>query len=131
MFRASSPSSSTDAGSVLDRWSNSAGGRPSPLKPDRYPDGPAMETESDGSSALRFGVPRSSFRPGDAEERGHADTGTTRQRRGASPAQRWIDSADHQQGTSTTTPLIVEIDETATIAPPPTVTSKPAGDDDL
>ncbi|CAE7244446.1 unnamed protein product, partial [Symbiodinium microadriaticum] len=116
VHRASSPSSSTDAGSVLDRWSNSAGGRPSPLKPDRYPDGPAMETESDGSSALRFGVPRSSFRPGDAEERGHADTGTTRQRRGASPAQRWIDSADHQQGTSTTTPLIVEIDETATIA---------------
>ena len=94
--------------------------------PVRYSDGPAMETESDGSSAPRFGAPRSSFRQGDAGE-GVVLMGVTRlhrtTKRGLSPARRWIDAP-------TATPVIVEMDETPSVVPPPTVTPQVPDDED-
>ena len=64
-------------------------------------DAPSMETESDGSSAPRFGAPGSSSRPGDVGNRGRATPTVAPTARGQSPTQQWLDRPH-------TTPMIVE-----------------------
>ena len=73
-----------------------------PTKP--FFDGPGMETESDASSAPRFGAPASSSRPGDVGDRGRATPTVAPSHRAPSPTQRWLDP---QQPS----PMIVEVDE--------------------
>ena len=73
-----------------------------PAKP--FFDGPSMETESDASSAPRFGAAAFSSRQGDVGERGRATPTVAPSHRDPSPSQRWLD----QQQPS---PMIVEVDE--------------------
>ena len=82
-----------------------------PRTPTRTPLPPARSatpppTRYFASSAPRFGTPRSSFRQGDVGDRGRADKSAT----GEAP---------------TTTPVIVEVDETAPPVPPPTLRHQP------
>ena len=85
-------------------------------------DGPSMETESDASSAPRFGAAASSSRQGDVGERGRATPTTAPSHRAPSPSQRWLDQ-------SQPSPMIVEVDENNP-EPTNTVTSRRVLDDD-
>ena len=85
-------------------------------------DGPSMETESDTSSAPRFGAAASSSRQGDVGECGRATPTTAPSHRAPSPTQRWLD----QQQPS---PMIVEVDENNP-EPAHTATSQRVLDDD-
>ena len=85
-------------------------------------EGPSMETESDASSAPRFGAAASSSRQGDVGERGRATPTTAPSHRAPSPSQRWLDQ-------SQPSPMIVEVDENNP-EPSNTATSQRVLDDD-
>ena len=91
-----------------------------PPKP--FFDGPSMETESNTSSAPRFGTAASSSRQGDVGERGRATPTTAPSHRAPSPSQRWLDQ-------SQPSPMIVEVDENNP-EPANTVTSRRVLEDD-